>query len=144
MLHTNRSSEALPALTISTTEKPMKRLLIIDDNEPFLHSVSMLFQKTGYQVRTATEGTAALSLFRTEPFDAVITDLIMPGMEGLETMMHLRRLQPGIKIVVMSGGGFTSAEDYLNVAKQLGAAKTLVKPFTNNEILESVAALLAA
>ena len=120
----------------------MKRILLVDDNETFRRLLGETLQLAGYEVQTAGEGGAALKLYRKQPFDLVVTDLIMPGKEGLETIIELHRLQPALKIIAISGGGRVGPEDYLTLAERLGASKTLAKPFTAEEILEAVACLL--
>ena len=121
----------------------MKRILIVDDNESFRRPLAKTLELAGYEVETAGEGAAALKLFKQKPFDLVISDLIMPGKEGLETMLELFQLQPGLKFIAMSGGGRADPDDYLVMAKHLGAAKTLAKPFKAQEILAAVASLLS-
>ncbi len=116
----------------------MRKILIVDDNEAFRSSVGAVLRREGYDVHFAAEGAAALTLYRKHPFDLVITDLIMPGKEGLETIMELHRLEPALKIIAMSGGGRMDANDYLPMAKDLGAAETLEKPFTSAELLRAV------
>jgi CheY-like chemotaxis protein len=120
----------------------MRRILLVDDNETFRRSLREVLQQAGYEAQAAEEGAAALKLYRQQPFDLVITDLLMPGKEGLETIMELRRLQPELKVVAISGGGRIDANDYLPMAKKLGATETLAKPFTSEQILGVVAGLL--
>ena len=121
----------------------MKRILVIDDDEAFRRVFADTLVRAGYQVLTAENGVVALKLFRAQPVDLVITDLVMPEKEGIETMLELHKLQPTLKIIVMSGGGRVDPTDYLPMAKQLGASKTLAKPFKSEEMLDAVAGLLA-
>jgi len=74
----------------------------------------------------------------------VITDLIMPDKEGLETIMELRAAQPDMKIIAMSGGGRNRPGDYLKVARQMGAAQVLAKPFSSQELLDCVRTVIGA
>jgi DNA-binding response OmpR family regulator len=120
----------------------MKRILLVDDNESFRRPLAEILRNYGYEVHTADEGSAALKLFQSQRFDLVVTDLIMPGKEGVETIMELRRLEPDVKIIAISGGGRIDANDYLATARMLGAARTLVKPFDVTEILEAMGSLL--
>ena len=122
----------------------MKRILLVDDNESFRRSLGVVLQRAGYEVQSAADGSAALELYHQQPTDLVITDLIMPGKEGLETIVELHRLEPQLKIVAISGGGRMAQEDYLPMSRHLGAAATLVKPFSPQEMLELVAKLLRA
>lgn len=68
----------------------------------------------------------------------MITDLVMPGKEGLETILELRQFEPALKIIAISGGGWTGSGVYLEMARRLGATKTLAKPFRVEEILKLV------
>ena len=82
-------------------------------------------------------------LLHDQAVDLVITDLIMPEKEGVETISELRRRYPEIKIIAMSGGGMGGATDYLRLAKALGAGQTLAKPFTREVLLKMVTAAFA-
>jgi len=121
----------------------MATILVVDDEPVILRVVSTVLREAGYKVSTAVNGVEALKLARSTPFDLVITDLIMPEKEGLETMMELLRQTPTTKIIAMSGGGRNTPENYLATARQLGAKQTLTKPFAKEELLDTVAKVLA-
>jgi CheY-like chemotaxis protein len=121
----------------------MKRILIIDDDEQLLELLASYVESAGYQVGTATDGARAAQLFRAAPFDLVVTDMIMPNREGLETIIGLRGDFPNIPIIAMSGG-IDRSKLYLDLAKKLGANRTLLKPFVPAALTEAIAALLAA
>jgi CheY-like chemotaxis protein len=121
----------------------MKKILLVDDNEPFRRMLCRMLEGAGFSVVVAGDGVVALSLFRQQPFDLVITDLIMPEKEGLETILELRKLKGNVKIIAMSGGGRVDAGDYLPLAIAFGAARTLAKPFLAGEFLAAVAEVLA-
>ena len=97
-------------------------------------------EAAGYDVDEASDGAEGLTLFKQQPADLIVTDIYMPNKEGLETIRELRRLDPDVKIIAMSGGG--SAGDFLPIAKRLGAAKTMQKPFDNEMLLEAVSEVL--
>jgi CheY-like chemotaxis protein len=120
----------------------MKRLLLVDDDEPLRRVLGRTLERAGYSVLTAANGAEALKLYQQEPVDLVITDLVMPEKEGFETIMELKRLQRDLKIIAISGGGRGDAGDYLPVARHLGAAKVLAKPFSMEEILQAIRELL--
>lgn len=120
----------------------MKRILLVDDDEDFRRLLRETLETAGYYIETAAEGAEALKLYQRHIFDLVVTDIIMPGKEGLETIVELHGLNPALKIIAMSGGGCLEADGYLEMAHELGASKTIAKPFTPDEILESVAGLL--
>jgi CheY-like chemotaxis protein len=120
----------------------MSRILVVDDDDGFRRTLCQTLLRAGHEVLAAPDGSAALKFYRQQPVDLVITDLIMPDKEGLETILELRRLQPELKIIAVSGGGRNRLGEYLPIARRLGAAKTLAKPFTSQEILAAVASLL--
>lgn len=120
----------------------MKRILVIDDEHNILLMLKKMLEKEGYEVDLALNGKDGLDLLNRISFDLVITDIIMPEMEGLETIASLRKKFPDLKIIAISGGGRVSAESYLNSAKLLGAATIIQKPFERTELVGAVHALL--
>jgi CheY-like chemotaxis protein len=116
--------------------------MIVDDDETFRRTLGETLARAGYAVSAAENGSDALRLHQQETFDLIITDLIMPEKDGFETIIELRRRQPDLKIIAISGGGRVDADDYLPIAQHLGAARALEKPFTSDEIHEAVASLL--
>lgn len=122
----------------------MKQVLLVDDDEALRRVLSEMLRRAGYAVRVAEDGDVALKMLRQGPVDLVITDLIMPNKEGLETIRELRQIQPGLKILAISGGGRMPPDVYLLLAGHLGANQTLTKPFSSSKLLETVANLLDA
>jgi CheY-like chemotaxis protein len=116
----------------------MAHILLVDDNADLLKLQSEFLRCSGHHVKTASNGNEAISLTKDHRFDLVITDLIMPEKEGIETILELRRSYPGIKIIAISGGGRAGARDHLAIAKGVGALHTLAKPFSGPELLEVV------
>lgn len=121
----------------------MTRILVVDDDFQMREMLGVILERKGYDVTTAADGKTALQLQRKTPFDIVITDIIMPEKEGLETISELRRGYPQLKIIAISGGGRYKPEEYLELARQLGADRGLVKPFGSWEILGAVRELEA-
>jgi DNA-binding response OmpR family regulator len=119
------------------------RVLLIDDNESLRSSLHRTLVRAGYEVEDAPNGDLALRAYRRQPADVVITDIVMPDKEGLETIRELRRLYPDVKIIAISGGGTGRANDYLDLARRLGASRILAKPFLGDDILALVAEVLA-
>jgi DNA-binding response OmpR family regulator len=113
---------------------PKKRILVVDDNEDLRTTIQALLQADGFEVAVAADGEAALIQNRQRPADVVITDLFMPDKDGIETIIELKKLHPNIKIVAMSGWTSTQGSDYLQVAREIGAAVTLQKPFDPVEL----------
>ena len=120
----------------------MKRILFIDDNEPFRVSFSRILERQGFAVTQAEDGLVGLRKFREETPDLVICDLIMPEMEGTETIQELLRLKPGLKIIAISGGGRVNPLDYLKVAQMMGALEKLAKPFSSDELISIIERLI--
>lgn len=120
----------------------MKRILFIDDNQPFRISFSRILEKAGYEVEQAEDGRVGLLKFKESPPDLVICDLIMPDVEGLETMRGIHEMNKDMKILAISGGGRVNAVDYLKVAQMMGAVVTLAKPFTGDELIEIIQKIL--
>ncbi len=120
----------------------MGNILVIDDDEQVLDVVSEMLRMDGHEVATAENGGEALTKFNQAEYDLVITDLIMPDMEGLETITELRAAKESIPIIAMSGGGRVGPMDYLETARFIGATETLAKPFTRNELVAAVQRLM--
>jgi YesN/AraC family two-component response regulator len=121
----------------------MKRLLIIDDDFFVRDMLERLMRKAGFDVSTAENGADALRLHRHNPADLVITDILMPEKEGLETITEFRRSFPGVKVIAISGGGRIGPANYLKMAKLLGADRTFAKPVDTSQLLSAVEELLA-
>lgn len=94
--------------------------------------------KAGYAVLEAENGYKGLEVYRKEPVGVVVTDIIMPEKEGMETILELKRLNPRVRIVAISGGGRSTPEDYLNIAEYFGAVKSFMKPFDMNEFIDTL------
>jgi len=120
----------------------MKYILLIDDDEQFRTMLGLVLTEAGYEVQEASDGREGARLYRTRPADLVITDLIMPEQEGVETIKEIRSICRDAKVIAMSGGGRNNGRDYLKIAKAFGANRVLAKPFLNREILEAVESLL--
>ncbi|MBP7232734.1 MAG: response regulator [Syntrophaceae bacterium] len=120
----------------------MKRILVIDDDDALRNMLKKLFTSGGFDVLTAQNGEEALLLQAQRPADLVVTDLIMPNKEGIETIIEFRKQYPFAIIIAMSGGGRIPAAQYLELAQNLGARKTFEKPFKTGEILAAVKELL--
>jgi YesN/AraC family two-component response regulator len=121
----------------------MARILIIDDEEQIRIMLRKTLEKAGYGVVDAPNGKIAKRLFQAEPADLIITDIVMPEKDGLETIMEFRKDFPGVKIIAISGGGlYGHEENYLNIAKKLGVLRIFPKPFNWDEMIESVRELV--
>ena len=120
----------------------MFKILIIDDEAPILSMLKKMLERNGYETELAKNGVDGVELFKKCQPDLVITDIIMPEKEGLETIREMKKIKSDLKIIAMSGGGKVSSENYLKIAGIFGASKMLTKPFTVKEMLSAVEELL--
>jgi YesN/AraC family two-component response regulator len=101
-----------------------------------------MLKRAGHEVVEAPDGIEGIRLYREKQPQLVITDIVMPKKEGLETILDLRREDPQVKIIAISGGGRIGPESYLDIAEGFGANRILTKPFNNKELLEAIHDLL--
>ena len=120
----------------------MANILIVDDDPAVQMTIRLLLERAGHHVTVAGDGRKGLALFEASQFDLLFLDIFMPGMDGLETMRHIRALQPAIPIVVISGRSITpdayAEPDFLKMATKLGAVASLQKPFRADALLAAV------
>lgn len=111
------------------------RVLVIEDNADLRDYLRLALESQDYNVLIAQNGKEALGVLDGQGVDAVVTDLFMPEMDGIETISALRKRFPGIRVIAMSG---RPGVDYLTVARELGVAHTLRKPFEIDELLSAL------
>jgi len=132
-----------PAPTAANDGGVQPKVLVIDDDILVRRTISRILQHGGYEVTLAEDGAKGVAKFRSERPDLVITDIIMPEQEGIETIIQLLRDNPAARIIAVSGGGRLGSMDFLTVANKLGAAAILRKPFEPAELLGCVERALA-
>ena len=120
----------------------MARILLIDDDAEFCVFLQEVLEHAGYEVVVAHNGREGVACYEATSIDLVITDVLMPEQEGLETITFLQHINPQVKIIAVSGGGLTGRMDFLYVAAALGVRRTLRKPFSQQELLEAVRELI--
>ncbi len=120
------------------------RILLIEDDASVRNLVRRMLERGRHEVTEADNGRSGLERLRAGAFDLVITDIIMPGMDGIETLVALRKDYPTLRVIVMSGGGRTGDMDFLGCAKNLGAAAVLHKPFTLAGLTAAITGAVAA
>lgn len=120
----------------------MPKILIIDDDDALRDVLVEYFESMGYGVMGAPNGRIALEKQMKNPAELVITDLIMPEENGLETILELERRYPSLKIIAMTGSGHFGALEDLKTATILGAHRTFSKPFRLEDMLQAVQELL--
>ena len=120
----------------------MARILIVDDDELFRPMLRATLLKMGHQVREVEDGDEALRLFEQEPADLLMTDMVMPGREGLEVIMLFKSHSPDLKVIAMSGAGRVVETNYLKLATAEGADAVLEKPFSKEQLAATIMRLL--
>lgn len=119
------------------------KILIVDDNTVLLEMLNEALVEKGFDVLCCNDGEVAQQKYSEFKPDIVLTDIVMPGIDGIELLLGLRKINPNIKIIAMSGGNRGHAETYLHMAEKLGANIALVKPFEISELLEQIKILEA-
>lgn len=121
----------------------MARILVVDDEPEVLLLLTDILESVGYEVVTATNGEEGLRQYQRGNVDLIVTDIIMPDKEGLESIMDYKQLNPEVKIIAISGGARIGPHTYLKMAEKFGARRVFSKPFRNKELLDAVEELLA-
>ena len=122
----------------------MAQILLVDDDDLARFAMCEVLKRAGHKVTEAGNGKLGLTAQASTDFDVIITDIIMPEVEGIEFIIKIREQSPNIPVIAVSGGGRVSQTDYLESAKELGATATLSKPFSEDQLNEKVAECLAA
>jgi CheY-like chemotaxis protein len=124
----------------------MPRILVVDDDMSVRIATRTLLEYEGYEVVVADSGRSGIDAIASTMFDAVIVDIFMPGMDGLETIKAFNRHAPGVPVIAMSGFMFRNssapAPDFLSMSTKLGAAYSLHKPFRPRDLLKAIEACL--
>lgn len=118
-------------------------ILIIDDDDAVSRTLSLILTRAGYRVSTVTNGRKGLEMLSDGAFDLVLTDIIMPELDGIEAIRRIRSDHPGLRIIAMSGGGQIDKADFLHMAQALGADRVLEKPVRSQRLLELVGSAMA-
>src|SRR2546422_1930939 len=120
----------------------MARILVIDDQEAIRRIVRRSLEQEGHQVMDASDGEMGMQVLARHGADLVITDIFMPGQDGILTLRQVRTQFLGVKVIVISGGDSSGMLDLRKDAELLGAVKSLPKPFTAREIVDLVRRVL--
>lgn len=115
----------------------IESILIIDDDDQFRKMLRKMLEFEGYKVTEASDGEEGIGRHSVQPADLIITDIIMPGKEGIETILAIKEKDPAIKFIAVSGGGWYGSEVEFEMARSLGAC-TLKKPFEREEMLNAI------
>lgn len=120
----------------------MTKILVVEDDSSFRKVLVRMLTRAGYEIDQAGDGNQALEVCAEFKPDLVLTDIIMPDKEGLETIQELLEISPDLKIIAMSGGGKFGPDSYLPLAEKLGAKASLQKPFMRDELLSTIESVL--
>lgn len=121
----------------------MYRILVVDDEEGIREALLRFLTRSGHEVLTASNGKAALDQLHRGSMDLIITDVFMPDMDGVEFALKLRKAASATPFIAMSGGGAYGNVDILKLIGQMGAAKTIEKPFDLEDLLSLVNEVMA-
>lgn len=123
-----------------TEERSQRRVVVIEDDDLVRDTVISILNTAGHQAVPAADGVEGLNILREGQYDAVITDIMMPRKEGIETIIEIRREQPDMRIMAISGGS-PGSSDFLQWAEKLGADTVLAKPFSVQQFLSALGEL---
>src|SRR5882757_6034551 len=132
----------------------IRKILVIDDEIDVRDSIKRILNRAGFSVRTMADAVEVMLELAREPVDVIITDIIMPNLNGVDAIEHIRRAFPSIRIVAISGGGNFDAAgsppapitttSYLAAAQSAGADVILTKPFGASELIQAVATAISS
>ncbi|MCD6049857.1 MAG: response regulator [Verrucomicrobia bacterium] len=122
----------------------MPRILVIDDNDAFRTTICLWLKRHGYEVLEASNGKVGMQVLTSSQPDIVLTDILMPEQDGLETIQAVRKQQPNLRIIAMSGGMLDGRVDFLPIAAKFGADHVMPKPFSGSELLLVLEKVLAS
>ena len=120
----------------------MTKILIIEDDDEVRNLVKRVLIKEGHEIFEAADGILGVSAFRKTDPDIVISDIVMPNQDGFETIEEILTIEPNTKIIVIAGGGSRPPDRHFKHAKNIGALKTLAKPFTPPDLVKVVEEVL--
>ena len=130
----------------------MTTILLIDDETDVRDSISRVLKREGFDVLTAENAEVGLALLKKSTVDVLVSDIIMPGMDGVQAIQHVRESNPNMKIIAISGGGnfgtkayqpkAITTTAYLQAATEAGADWVITKPFEKSELLDSIRELV--
>lgn len=130
------------SIIATAAEVVLSKILIIDDEDIARRMFRIMLEREGHEVAEASNGNEGLERIRDFKADLVITDIVMPEKEGIETIKDLRKEFPEVKIIAISGGGRITPDAYLEVAESMGADASFEKPIRREKLVKAVEELL--
>ncbi|MFC1673867.1 response regulator [Pseudomonadota bacterium] len=122
----------------------MEQVLIIDDDELVRFTLREIMETFGHQVTEARNGREGIAIFKTGQFDIILTDIVMPEMDGIEVIQEIRQRDMSVPIIAISGSGGAFKMQHLEIARKAGATKIMSKPFKPDELINAVEECLPA
>jgi two-component system, chemotaxis family, chemotaxis protein CheY len=122
----------------------MARILIVDDDSRLREATRAVLESEGHVVIEASDGAEAHRLHTAQPVDVAVCDMFMPRQDGIETIRAFRRDFPALKIIAVSGGGYSGAIDVLKMARLIGATEVLSKPFSRASLVSALERMMSA
>jgi len=116
----------------------MSHVLVIDDDPLIRQTIRFALEDAGFNVIEAESGVDGCIAVAESSFDLVITDILMPNKDGIETIIEVKRTRPSLRILAMSGGGKIEGREYLSLAARLGVNDTICKPFQRSALISKV------
>jgi DNA-binding response OmpR family regulator len=122
----------------------MPRILIVQDDDDFAGLLSEMLVERGYEILAVKNGNQGLSALAEQSFDLVVVDISVPEKEGVETIRAIKKINPALPVVAMTGGGISSGDLSPNLAQSAGASETITKPFRIGKLLIVINEILRA
>ncbi|MFT7619216.1 MAG: DNA-binding NtrC family response regulator [Planctomycetota bacterium] len=122
----------------------MSKIIVLDDDAQFRGMLQRILEKVGYEVQCVESAKSLMSELRVSEVDLIVTDIIMPEQDGIQTITEVKKEFPEAKIIAISGGGRFGPASYLDTAQMLGACRSFEKPLNMPEFLEAVETELTA
>lgn len=119
-------------------EEKRARILVVEDDPSVRRFLRQALENAGYEVIVGTNGQEGISRYRESPTDLIITDIVMPGKDGLALIMAIQNEFPDSKLIAISGGNARATDEMLLMAEKFGALRTLQKPFSVSVLLDAV------
>lgn len=123
---------------IQKSGTPMAKILILDDEAGMRSILRRALEHAGHEVLEGTNGVEGLKRISENEVDIVVTDLLMPELDGIELIFNLRKSRPNLRVIAISGGGQLPPDSYLKIAQRGGARRILIKPFELRELLIAI------